>query len=128
LMDKIKGIYTIPPQDAKIQIILIGLHELLWIGMHVLFWTEYPGSVWHHFVGHRNVLAIRDLRKQCSCFSFIVFTLLNKQNIFRVTSVSKPALRPTQPPIQWGSFFGGKVWPGHEADHSPSSSAKAINY
>jgi hypothetical protein len=29
LMDKIKGIYTIPPQDAKIQIILIGLHELL---------------------------------------------------------------------------------------------------
>jgi hypothetical protein len=37
--------------------------------------------------------------------------------------VSRPALMPTQPPIQWvpGSFPCGKVRPGRDADHSPSS-------
>jgi hypothetical protein len=36
--------------------------------------------------------------------------------------VSRPALRLTQPPIQWvpgGSFSGGKAQPGRDADHSP---------
>ena len=35
---------------------------------------------------------------------------------------SRPALGPTQPPVQW-VFPGGKVRPGRAADHSPSSAA-----
>jgi hypothetical protein len=43
------------------------------------------------------------------------------QRIFSLTSVSRPARKPTQPPIQWvkGVFPGGKVRPGRDTDHSP---------
>ena len=34
--------------------------------------------------------------------------------------LSRPALRSTQPPVQWVRVFsGGKVWPGRDADTSP---------
>jgi hypothetical protein len=46
--------------------------------------------------------------------------------IFLFTTVSRMALGPTQPPIQWvlGAISLGVKQPGHEADHSPPSSAK----
>jgi len=39
---------------------------------------------------------------------------------------SRPALRPTQPPVQWvpGLSRGGKVLPGRDVDPSPPSSAE----
>jgi hypothetical protein len=38
--------------------------------------------------------------------------------------LSRPALGPTQPSVQWYPVFpGGKEWPGHDADPSPLSSA-----
>jgi len=39
--------------------------------------------------------------------------------------LSRPALRPTQPPVQWvpGSFPGGKEQPGHDTNPSSPSSA-----
>jgi hypothetical protein len=52
------------------------------------------------------------------------------QRIFLVASESRPALRPTQPPCPVGTggpYLGGKVWPGHNADHSPSSGAEVKN-
>jgi hypothetical protein len=46
-----------------------------------------------------------------------------RQRIFSLASVSRPALRSIPPPIQWatggGSFPGGKGRPGSDADHSP---------
>jgi hypothetical protein len=43
--------------------------------------------------------------------------------------VSRPALRPTQPPVQLvpGSFPRGKARPRRDADHSPPSTAKVKN-
>jgi hypothetical protein len=46
--------------------------------------------------------------------------------IFLFTTVSRPALEPTQPTIQWvpGALFLGVKQPGREANHSPTSSAE----
>jgi hypothetical protein len=44
--------------------------------------------------------------------------------------VSRPALGPTQPPVQWvpgGPFPGGKARPARDADHSLPSSAEVEN-
>jgi hypothetical protein len=46
------------------------------------------------------------------------------------TSVSRPALGPTQPPVQWvpGVLSPGvKARPGRDADHSLPSSAEVEN-
>jgi hypothetical protein len=50
--------------------------------------------------------------------------------IFPLASVSRQALGPTQPPVQWvlrGRFPGAKARPGRDADHSPQSSAEVEN-
>jgi hypothetical protein len=49
--------------------------------------------------------------------------------IFLFTTMSRTVLGPTQPPIQWvpGALSLGVKWPGHEADHSPPSSAEVKN-
>ena len=40
---------------------------------------------------------------------------------------SRPALRPTQPPLKWvPGLSRGKVRPGRAADHSPPSSAAVM--
>jgi hypothetical protein len=52
------------------------------------------------------------------------------QGIFALTSVSRQALRPTQPPVQWvpGVLSPGvKARPGRDADHSPTSNAEVVN-
>jgi hypothetical protein len=45
---------------------------------------------------------------------------------FLFTTVSRTALGPTQPPIQWipGALSLGVKRPGREADHSPPSSTE----
>jgi hypothetical protein len=45
---------------------------------------------------------------------------------FLFTTVSRPALVPTEPPIQWlkGALSLGVKRPGREADHSSPSSAE----
>jgi hypothetical protein len=52
------------------------------------------------------------------------------QRIFPLTSVSRPALRPTQPPVQWVPGVpspGVKARPGRDTDHSAPSSAEVKN-
>jgi hypothetical protein len=48
------------------------------------------------------------------------------QEIFLLATASRPALRATQPPIQWvlRVLSLGIKWTGYEADHTPPSSAK----
>jgi hypothetical protein len=49
---------------------------------------------------------------------------------YPLTSVSRPALGPTQPPVQWvpGVLSPGvKARPGRDADHAPPSSAEVEN-
>jgi hypothetical protein len=60
-----------------------------------------------------------------SCWVFF-FLVCWRLEIFLFTSTFRTALGPTQPPIQWvpGALSLGLKRPGHEADHSPPSSAK----
>jgi hypothetical protein len=48
------------------------------------------------------------------------------QSTFPLASVPRPALRPTQPPVQWeqGILSWGKARPGRDTDHSLPSSAE----
>jgi hypothetical protein len=69
---------------------------------------------------------------------YIKFTLVSAsgfdprrgQRIFPLASVSRPALGPTQHPVQWvpGVLSPGvKTRPGRDVDHSPPSSAEVEN-
>jgi hypothetical protein len=52
------------------------------------------------------------------------------KGFFSLASVSRPALGPTQPPVQWVPEVlspGGKARPGRDADHSTPSSAEVVN-
>jgi hypothetical protein len=53
-----------------------------------------------------------------------------RQRILPLASMSRPALRPIQPPIHWvlgGPYLGGKARPRRDADHSSPSSAEVKN-
>jgi hypothetical protein len=59
-----------------------------------------------------------------------VFYSRQGQRICPLSSVSRPALGPTQPPVQWVPgvlSLGVKARPGRDADHSPPSSAEVVN-
>jgi hypothetical protein len=49
--------------------------------------------------------------------------------MFLLTTASRPALGPTQPPIEWvpGALSVGVKLSGREANHSPPSSAEVNN-
>jgi hypothetical protein len=57
------------------------------------------------------------------------FESRQKLGIFLLTTVSRPALEPTQPLIQWvtGALSLEVKWPGRESDHSPPFSVEVKN-
>jgi hypothetical protein len=64
------------------------------------------------------------------CIQFTTFYLISLGlGIFLFTTTTRPALGPTQPPIQWvtGSISLGLNRPGSEADYSTPSSAEIKN-
>jgi hypothetical protein len=87
-------------------------------------------------VPHTSFLWVKTTRSRGSSFSIVSDyglddrgSLPGRGKICPLSSVSRPALRCNQPPIQWvrGPFPGGKVRPGHDGDHSPPSSAEVKN-
>jgi hypothetical protein len=66
-------------------------------------------------------------RKHYICIPEIPSSNKSRDNSVGIAfTVSRTALVPTQPPIQWvsGALSLGVKRPGREADHSPPSSAK----
>jgi hypothetical protein len=63
---------------------------------------------------------------ECVCVRVLGLDSWQGLGIFLLTTMSRTALGPTQPPIQWvpGVLSLGVKWPCCEADHSPPSSAK----
>jgi len=59
----------------------------------------------------------------------VALRVLKRLEIFLLTTASRPAPGPTQPPIQFVPevFTPGVKWPGREADHSPTSSTEVKN-
>jgi hypothetical protein len=60
----------------------------------------------------------------CSTTPLDLSSLLD--GFYELHTLPKLALGSTQPPIQWvlGAHSLEIKWPGHEADHSPSTSAE----
>jgi hypothetical protein len=54
---------------------------------------------------------------------------LSGQEIFVLSTVSRLALGPILPPIQWvpGAHSLGAKWQGHQAGHSPPSDTEVEN-
>jgi hypothetical protein len=52
-----------------------------------------------------------------------------RKELFLYSTESRPALKPTQPPIKWvpGAISSGAKQPGSETDHSLPSSADVKN-
>jgi hypothetical protein len=59
----------------------------------------------------------------------VQFPALAGSGTFCLATMSRLALEPTKPPVQlvMGILFPGVKWLGHEADHSPLSSAEVKN-
>jgi hypothetical protein len=60
---------------------------------------------------------------------FLIPSMRRLTDQLHLASVSRPALRPTQPPIQWVPEVDsrGEVRLGRDADHSPPSRAEVKN-
>jgi hypothetical protein len=78
-------------------------------------------------IGHELLANRLDITVKCTALKNIcgklshLCTAHSKRTNFLFSTSSRPALRPTQPPIQW---VPGNLSPGRKADHSPPTSTK----
>jgi hypothetical protein len=98
-----------------------------------------PGTIYVQILASwcRHTKQIPDNYQQFPHFCYLVYGLDDRgsitgwdRNLFLFAiAVSRPALGPTQPPVQWvsGTLSPGVKRPEREADHSPSSSEEVKN-
>jgi hypothetical protein len=89
----------------------------------------WEGVDWIHLSQDTDQWRARNLTKirfQHVSLNITDLHLITGLGIFLFTTMSGPALGPTQPPIQWvpGALCLGVKRPGREADHSPPSSTE----
>jgi len=92
----------------------------------------------HYILRSTNILNQYEIWKNCHSSGRNLLLYLFIRTVIKLTLAitegyhcqSRTALEPTQPPMQWilGALPLGLKWPGHEADHSPPSSAEAKLY
>jgi hypothetical protein len=98
-------------QERKMRIKIIPCQRITFFILK--YWTSYSSSV-----GIAPGYWLDD--------GALGFDSRRNLGIFLFTTVSRPALGPTQRPIQWvpGALTLGTKRPSREADHSPPSNAK----
>jgi len=96
---------------------LWGVCTVHWVRVYCILYTVYPHT------GHSTHAL------QVTIYSYITDVLQNPGGRRNFPHLSRPALRPNQPPVYNGyQFFpGGKVRPERDADPSPPSSAEVKN-
>jgi hypothetical protein len=97
----------------------------LHLGMHIAGKDKYVTDL------HNNSSSVwvgisHSVQRQATGWRF---DLLKGSEIFLYFTGSRPALGPTQPPMQWirGASSSGVKWPVRAADHSPPSSIEMKN-
>jgi hypothetical protein len=95
-------------------------------------WPHGPVGLFQHFCSYRTFSNKTKEARQLNGIALGYglddqgFESRQGLRIFLFATMSRTALGPTQPPIQWvpGALSLGVKLPGHETDHSPPSSAE----
>jgi hypothetical protein len=94
--------------------------------VHSRLRVEVRDTKEHHRPLMHETIRAHQLSRMGWTIGVLGFDSQRELGIFLFTTASRPALGPTQPPIQWvpGALFLGVKRPGREADHSPPYSAE----
>jgi hypothetical protein len=125
---------------SLVSFVAITLHvasQRVFIVIVVYFGMTQSGNFWIHLLNVKMLTIDQWVQWPLASLNFyfgwtigvLGFDSRRVLGIFLFTTVSRTALEPTQPRIQWvpGALSLGVKRPGCEADHSPPSSAEVKN-